>query len=122
MGNVRVQINEDASSINDFIDPNSDFIKDIIRTSYSRSKCYHLKSPVNVNDILDILGEYAYQLSGNRAVDLLDIEFLEEIAWHISERFISYINVPSPRQTNNEKLGHVISFPAAKIRKANSSL
>jgi len=55
MGSVRIKINENASSINDFIHPDSDSIKEIIRTSYTRSQCYHLDSEVNVNDVLDIL-------------------------------------------------------------------
>ena len=122
MGNVRIQINDNASSINGFIHPDSDFIKDIIRKSYTQSKCYHLESPINVNEILDILGEHAYQLNENLAADLLDIEFLEEIAWHIGERFINHIDLPKTKQNNHKKAAHVISLPAAKTRKANLRL
>ena len=122
MGSVRIKINENASSINDFIHPDSDSIKDIIRASYTRSQCYHLDSEVNVNDVLDILGEHAHQINGNLAADLLDIELLEEIAWHISERFINYIDIPQPTKSPDEETARIISFPAAKIRKANSRL
>ena len=122
MGNVRIQLNDNASSINDFIHPDSHFIKKIIRESYTLSKCYHLESPVNVNKILDILGQHAYQLNENLAADLLDIEFLEEIAWHISERFINHIDLSQEKKRHNKTTAHIISFPAAKIRKANSRL
>ena len=122
MGNVRIQLNDNASSINDFIHPDSHFIKEIIRESYTQSKCYHLESSVNVNKILDILGQHAYQLNENLAADLLDIEFLEEIAWHISERFINHIDLSQESKRYNKTTAHIISFPAAKIRKANSRL
>lgn len=78
--------------------------------------------------MLDILGEHAFQMQGNRCDDLLDIELLEEIAWHIGERFSQCINLapdnrPTSSQTANnhrdKNSAQIISLPDAKIRRAN---
>lgn len=123
MGNVRIRLNSNATSINNFIHPDCDFTKDIIRQSYSRSQCYHLNSPININTTLDILGEHAQKLngshSGDLSADLLDIEFLEEIAWHIGERFLNHVDLPSDTKKTKTKLAQIIKLPEAKIRRAN---
>ncbi len=117
-----MQINTDANSINDFILPDSDFVKEIIRSSYTRSQCYHLQSPININKTLDILGEHAFKLNNkghsNGSADLLDIEFLEEIAWHIGEHFINHIVFP--KKKTDIKKTQIINLPNAKIRRANA--
>ena len=120
IGSARLQINKDADSINDFIDPDCGFIKDIIRTSYSKSKCYHLQSSIDLNLLLDSLGEHAYQLNEKLDADLFDIELLEEIAWHIGERFLAHIKLQNQNQTKVS--AKIISLPNAKIRRANSQL
>ena len=120
IGSARLQINKDADSINDFIDPDCGFIKDIIRTSYSKSKCYHLQSSIDLNLLLDSLGEHAYQLNEKLDADLFDIELLEEIAWHIGERFLICVKIQN--QSQKKTSAQVISLPDAKIRRANALL
>ena len=122
MGNARFQLNKDANSINEFTLPDCDFSKEIIRESYVRSQCYHLDSPININFTLDTLGEHALKLNGDLIADLLDIEFLEEIAWHICERFNNHIDMPRSRydESNSNNKTKVINLPNAKIRRANA--
>ena len=126
MGNIGLAINQNAMSINEFVSPESDFLRDIIRASYTRSRCYHLHSTININEVLDILGERAYQLNnqqsnGHPSGDLLDIELLEEIAWHINERFINFVNLPT-RKNINRSSAQVINLPSVRIRRANRQL
>jgi len=90
MGNARLRINTEADSINEFIDSSGDpkeYLISLIQSSYKRSQCYHLRAPICVNSVLDILGETAYELQSKQQDDLYDIEFLEEIAFYISERY-----------------------------------
>jgi len=123
LGSSRLRINNSAKSIREFIHTGSDhknYLRDVIQQSYKRSHCHHLKAPINIDIVLDILGETAYDLQGKSCDDLLDIELLEEIAWHIGERFSQHIELPSKAQKS--KTADVVSLPGAKIRRANSRL
>ena len=126
MGNVGLAINQDTTSINDFLSPECDFLRDIVRSSYTRSKCYHLHSVIDLNQVLNILGERAYelnnqQLNGLPQADLLDIELLEEIAWNINERFLALVTLPNKTQTRQTK-AQILNLPRLKIRRANKQL
>jgi len=127
LGSSRLKVNPKASSIQRFVDRSSDpkdYLKNAIHQSYKLSNCHHLKDVINLNAVLDVLGETAHQLQGQKADDLLDIELLEEIAWLISERYIDIIdlgqNVATEKSTTLPKRAAVISLSKAKIVKANS--
>ena len=126
LGTSRLRINDDAKSINEFIHKNSDvrpYLIDAIKLSYKQNKCQHLGSPISIGIVLDILGETAYKLYGNKKDDLLDIELLEEIALYINNHYLAYLdggtnsNVNTcPKEVNAAK---VISFPKYKKWKIN---
>ena len=123
MGSSHLRINVNAKSIHDFISPDSSFLRDIVRNSYSRSRCYNLNSTLDLNVVLDILGEHAYTLKGDLSDDLLDIELLEEIAWHIGERYQQNLGITSKdKPTKKIYNNNVIDLPTQKIRRANSKL
>jgi len=122
LGSSRLKINPNAGSIHRFIDCNSDhkeYLKKVIQLSYKQSECNHLRDNVNLECVLDILGETAYQLQGQQADDLLDIELLEEIAWLISERYESSLKLAT---TNQHAHTPVISLDKFKIRRSNAKL
>lgn len=123
LGNSRLRVNAKANSINEFLDQRSDhkeYLKSVIRRSYKLGQCQHLRSPINVNHVLDLLGEAAYQLKGKRCDDLLDIELLEEIAWHISGRFAHLVqNIEPITQIKDTSTSNIVSFHSAKTRRAN---
>lgn len=121
LGNSRLKINPRARDIHNILDPNNDskdFLKTSITESYKRSCCNNLQSKISINAVLDILGETAFQLRNNHSDDLFDIELLEEIAWHINDRYRQYICVNA--QPISKSTGQVISFPGYKIRLANT--
>ena len=138
LGSSRLKINAGANTIHQLLDQDSDhrqYLKDIITQSYKRSRCHHLHAPINVNYVLDILGETAFELQGKHCDDLLDIELLEEIAWHIDERYAQHIDTGTldttesgkresgKRESGKRESGKkadVLSLPRAKIRRANA--
>lgn len=124
MGSSHLHINVNAKSIHEFISPDSEFLREIVRNSYSRSHCYNLHSILDINTVLDILGEQAYSLQGDVSEDLLDIELLEEIAWHIGERYLHCLNIEkTPNKSRSKRFrNNVIDFPARKIKRANAKL
>jgi hypothetical protein len=104
-------------------------LKNVILESYALNKCHHIKSPLNVNTVLDILGSKAFELHLKQADDLLDIELLEEICWLICQHFSHLIEIPvfnRRREMDESNLGNtsanIISLPKTKIRIANSKL
>lgn len=124
LGSSRLRINTKAPSIRYFIDGNSDpkdYLKNAIEQSYKRSNCHHLRDTIDLNAVLDVLGETAYQLQGLEADDLLDIELLEEIAWIISERYKSLLGLKEKASAHPED-ATVISLLKTKILQANSRL
>jgi len=124
MGSSHLRININAKSIHNFISPDSNFLRHIIRDSYTQSGCYNLHSNLDMNAVLDILGEHAYNLKGKLSDDLLDIELLEEIAWHIGERYTQCLNLTDEtkkRQTKKSS-NNIIDLPSRKIRRANAKL
>jgi len=124
MGSNHLHINVNAKSIHEFVSPDSHFLRDIVRNSYTRSHCYNLHSILNIEVVLDILGEQAYCLKGDVVDDLLDIELLEEIAWHIGERYRHCLDLKKiPNNTKQKRYrNNVIDFPSRKIRQANAKL
>lgn len=129
LGNSQCLLNPRANRIKDFLDNDNDhrsFFKDVVAQSYVRCGCHHLKDKIDVNVVLDILGETAYSLQGAYADDLLDIELLEEICWLICQQYPMHIETPSLPSTQIDirlKKSHhkapVVSLPNIKIRIAN---
>lgn len=125
LGSSRLKIDTQASSIHDLLAQGSDhpqYLKGVITQSYKRSQCHHLRAPINVNYVLDILGETAFELQGKECDDLFDIELLEEIAWHIDERYAQNIEIKTTDQPDSPNKADVVSLPSAKIKRANSRL
>ena len=128
LGTSRLHINESAKSIRNVIHRNSDapiYLHDAIKKSYKLSRCQRLTSPVNLECVLDILGETAYTLQGDQADDLLDIELLEEIAWVIGSHYAEQIQTLLNSNQSRDPIGsqcQIVSFPNYKIRKANSNI
>ena len=133
LGTSRLRLNPEARNINELFDRNSDaqlYLQTIIKRSYKANRCQHLRSSISLANILDLLGETAYQLKGDQADDLMDIELLEEIAWLSCNRYTlqlqQLLNEQSSDEskptTNNIKSARsqVVSFPNYKIRKANN--
>jgi len=135
LGNSRLKINARAVSIHDFLISDGDqkaYLRDAIKRSYKLNHCHHLGSNICVVSVLDILGEVAFQLQSNKQDDLFDIELLEEIAWHIGERFADHFeienktnsasSITSSNAKNKVSHNNVRSLPKAKIRRANVQL
>ncbi|NNC99478.1 MAG: hypothetical protein HKN85_04795 [Gammaproteobacteria bacterium] len=131
LGNSKLRINRGARTIHDFVDKESDvrdYLKDAIKKSYKLSRCRNLSSPISMDSVLDILGETAFRLQDDQRDDLFDIELLEEIAWHISNRYLACLALdkgdPSREKSGAGKSqpAQIISFPNYKIRRANSRL
>ncbi len=132
LGDGRLRILKNAEALEQLLAPNSDhrdFLRDIIITSYFECDCCSLDDSVDVNTILDVLGEAAYELQARNADDLLDIELLEEIAYHIQQHFPHKIKLPesvlpSKHDKASAKKRHaaVYSLNDRRIRQANAKL
>lgn len=122
LGSSRLKINAKAHDIHNLFaasNDSRDYLNNTILESYKRSRCNNLRDPISIELLLDILGETAYQLRNNHLDDLFDIELLEEIAWHINDRYRHHLSIPS---STKQKHGQLISFPQYKIHIANSRL
>ncbi|MCH2189795.1 MAG: hypothetical protein MK188_02570 [Gammaproteobacteria bacterium] len=89
IGNNRLELNPKAKAIDEmFLSDNlyQEHIKLLIQNTLN-DKSKSLKQPIDINQVLDALGETAYSLRQNQADDLYEIELLEEIAWHINEKY-----------------------------------
>lgn len=138
LGDARLSINHNAKTIHGLIDTSSDhlpYLKDVITLSYKRSHCHYLRGDIDLIVVLDILGETAFELQGRHSGDLLDIELLEEIAWHISERFGEILELQLSASLENEgantivkrtrtkpQQAQVISLVTSRIRRSNKKL
>ena len=127
LGDSRLLIRGEANSIDSFLAPNSDhreFLREIIITSYFECNCCSIDDSVDINKILDVLGEAAYQLQGRNEDDLMDIELLEEIAYLIQQRFLYLINIPQNTKSpqSKESMAAIVNFSNKKIRRANAKL
>jgi len=122
LGDSRLRIRNQAVSIESFLAPNSDhreFLRDVIITSYFESDCCGLDDAVNMNVVLDAMGEAAYELQGRNKDDLLDIELLEEIAYLMQQKYNYLIDIQMPSE-GFASSSEVISFVDSKIRRANT--
>jgi len=72
--------------------------------------------------VLDILGETAYELEQKQQDDLYDIEFLEEIALHISERYSHCIQNLKKQDSKTRVTASIRSLENYKIRLNNAKL
>ena len=112
LGSAWLNINERAINIHDFVsisyDP-KEYLKEIIIQSYKSSHCSNLNSPININSVLDILGETAFHLKDAEKDDLFDIELLEEIAWHVGQRFFIALENELDHASSNELLNKDMS-------------
>ncbi len=141
LGNSRLKVDRKAQSIRYFLALESDhraFLRTLIHQSYKRCHCYHLNAPIDVNIVLDLLGETNHTLQGSKEDDLLDIELLEEIAWLVSRHYHQLIEMPtsmlpdqtcfsdkSPSQASSRSstnTNQIVSISGMKIRKANQKL
>ncbi len=126
LGNSRLRIYKQANCIKSFIDANAgtpEYLKSAIRCSFKLSNCKNLSSPISLEAVFDILGETAYTLQGQKADDLLDIELLEEIAWIISNRYKTQLQIftdDSQHEQAENSNTRILSFPKYRLRKANS--
>jgi hypothetical protein len=126
LGTSRLRIDKLANSIHQFLDKDSDsklYLRDLIKKSYKLSRCQHLASPISLEVVLDLLGETAHKLRGDQRDDLFDIELLEEIAWHINDRYWPEIQSLLPCDENDDGAktsAQILSFPNFKIRRANN--
>ncbi|GHA00726.1 hypothetical protein GCM10008090_07140 [Arenicella chitinivorans] len=127
LGDARLKINPNAQSAKQLLAANSDhreFLPKILLQSYQRSRCQHLRDTINLNVVLDVLGETAYSLKGQQADDLLDIELLEELAWIISQRYLHHLDIPQSTQSNIDggTNTRIIALDKVKILQANRRL
>jgi len=132
LGDAWLGLNAEAHNLKEFIELSYDpkeYMRQVIMQSYKRSGCCGLDSEISVDAVLDILGEIAFSLRGERRDDLFDIELLEEIAWHIGNRFSHLIecnqkelNDIDPERHTTVECAPVVSFPKYRIRKANAQL
>ena len=129
LGSAWLRLDPKARRLQEFIassyDP-KEYLRDIITQSYKRSHCCGLDSDINLDALLDILGETAYGLRGQKRDDLFDIELLEEIGWLIGDRYrhmlpVQHGDVPDQPRSENSS-APVVSFPDFRIRKANARL
>ena len=120
LGSSRLKINSKTNSIRHVVDCNSDpkdYLKKAIHQSYKLSNCHHLRDAVDLNAVLDVLGEAAYELQNQHADDLLDIELLEEIAWLIGERYPNQLKLEPSALPEKAT---IVSLSKTKIIRANS--
>lgn len=124
-GLVNPKVKTKKELFNEFDDQHG-LLKEVLLQCYRLNKCHHIKSPIDINLVLDVLGEKAFELQLKQADDLLDIELLEEICWLISQHYSTYISTPtfSKDESKDEALSSsvVISLPKTKIKIANSKL
>jgi len=124
IGDSRLTLNHSARKVENFMQLDCDpknCLRSVSIESYKRSNCKNLNSPVDLNVVLDVLGETAYALRGQSRDDLFDIELLEEVAWHIANRYSSLIHIEQPNKDSTTG-AKIISFPDYRIRKANTRL
>jgi hypothetical protein len=124
VGDARLRINPEARNAKQLLAMNSDhrdYIPVIVQQSYQRSHCRHLRDAIDLNVVLDLLGETAYSLKGQHADDLLDIELLEELAWIISQRYLHHLDMPECNQPEDKmtSTAQVVSLNKVKILQAN---
>ncbi len=130
VGSHRFSINDQAKQLQDLFskkDIHADHVKNLVRQSLPDPHG-NLEQTIDVTRLLDELGEVAFELRKNSADDLLDIEFLEEIAWVISSRYHHLIRHPKkcsepafqPRQ--RQEPARVFSLSTFKTRRANRRL
>ena len=89
LGNNRLEFNAKASVINELFLSDclyQEHIKSLVQNTLA-DKHKPLTQSIDINHVLDELGEAAYSLRQDQADDLYEIELLEEIAWHISEQY-----------------------------------
>jgi hypothetical protein len=130
LGSSRLRIDSNAKTIHELVSQDSGarvYLRNAIKRSYKLSKCQHLRSPISLITVLDVLGQTAYELQGEKADDLFDIELLEEIAWHINNRYPTHFftdgstNSPAAAIAKSKALSaQVVSFPNYKTRRANT--
>lgn len=122
LGTARLHLYAEATSFSQlFIQPSDPqhHLRRAIEQSYHASGCRSFRSPVDLFTALDALGEAAYQLRGNQADDLLDIELLEEIAWLITTHFGYLLTLPE-HEHGQQNRSQVVSLANVRISRANS--
>lgn len=110
VGACRLDLNPNAKNLDELFTKNAvhpQHLKQVITNSLphktKNSQLPALKGFIDLCQLLDALGETAFELRQSSADDLLDIELLEEIAWYISERFSHHISGPSATGNKTEQ-------------------
>jgi hypothetical protein len=129
LGENRLRIRANAPDIEHFFASNSDhgdFLREIIITSYIECDCVCIDDLINVNAVLDVMGEAAYELQIRQEDDLLDIELLEEISYHIQQDYPHHIVMPNPsaltQEISQQARSSIHSLSDLRIRRANAKL
>ena len=124
VGDSRLTLNHSARKVEQFMQLDCDpknCLRSVSIESYKRCNCQNLNSPIDLNVVLDVLGETAFSLQGESRDDLFDIELLEEVAWHIANRYSHLIHIEQPHAKSGSE-AKIISFPDYRIRRANTRL
>lgn len=119
IGSSRLPVNRQASDIHQFIISQDDqlgFMKQVIRNCYQSCQCHNLQSTINIETMLDVLGETAYQLTQQNKDDLVMIELLEEIGWLLVQAYGQHLKQP---QQAKHTPAEIVSLPDHKVRRAN---
>ena len=117
IGECHLAVNNSATSLNDFLLPQQGFIKQVMQEVYKRNQCSNLNSLLNIDTTFDVLGEKAAELKQTKKDDLADIELLEEIGWHLQQRYL--LNKKTNQKKDNET-AKIISLSSVKTKIQNS--
>jgi len=97
VGNCKLDINASANHLDHLFPEHAahpEYLKSMIISTLT-NRHGKLNQNIDLNVVLDALGDTAFHLRQRANDDLFDIELLEEIAWHIAERFHHLVNIPA---------------------------
>ena len=87
-GDTRLTMDAKADTLGEFIsDQEEYFIRQLMTTVYSCSKCSSIYSHIDLRCVFDALGESGLHMRQTDSDDLLNVELLEEIAWLTTQYF-----------------------------------
>lgn len=120
IGECRLLVKRNANNLNAFLkaqENNPGFMRQLITETYKRNQCANLDSSISIEIMFDVLGEKAAELKQTQKDDLADIELLEEIGWHLQQRYP--FKKPSKNKPENQS-AKVICLSTIKTRIQNS--
>jgi len=115
VGESSITLETQASTIKEFIDNTKQpfsFSQELIIRSYKASDCVNLESNIDLNSVLDVMGDIAWNLKLNSNDDLMSVELLEEIAHYISTLYKEQIKPKANTSDNDavEEQSKIIQF------------